>query len=74
MLRSEVELLHARLQHAGVASRLQVGEGMWHDWPLLGGMMPEADLAIRQAVAFITERLGMEQVNAAFMPAPSIAG
>ena len=74
VLRSEVELLHARLQHAGVASQLQLGEGMWHDWPLLGGMMPEADQAIQQAVAFIAERLGLVQASTTLTRAASLAG
>lgn len=59
VLRSEVEQLHGRLQQAGVVSQLQLGEGLWHDWPLLGGMMPEADAAINQAVDFMAGQLGL---------------
>jgi hypothetical protein len=47
---------------------------MWHDWPLLGGMMPEADQAIQQAVAFIAERLGLVQASTTLTRAASLAG
>lgn len=61
ILRSEVELLHSRLQYAGVDSQLQIAEGMWHDWPLFGGMMPEADAAIRDAVSFLRQQLELHR-------------
>ncbi len=61
MLRSEVELLHQRLLQAGVASELQIGEGMWHDWPLFGGLMPEADAAIDHAVQFLRRAGGWQE-------------
>ena len=68
MLRSEVELLQ-RLQ-AGVASELRIGEGMWHDWPLFGGLMPEADAAIDHAVQFL-RRAGGWQEQASRIVSPS---
>ena len=61
ILRGQVEQLHRRMCHAGVDSQLQLAAGMWHVWPLFGGLMPEADSAIRDAVAFLRQQLGLQQ-------------
>jgi acetyl esterase/lipase len=41
----------------GVEITLQVAQGLWHDWQLYAGQMPEADLALHHIKQFCDERL-----------------
>jgi monoterpene epsilon-lactone hydrolase len=45
---------NARL--AGVEVNLEVWDGMWHDWHMFAGLMPESQMAINRIGRFITER------------------
>lgn len=42
----------------GVDTTLQIAPGLWHDWQLFAGQMPEADEAIRHIARFVEQRLG----------------
>ena len=41
----------------GVQTTLQVAPGLWHDWQLYAGQMPEADVALQHIKQFCDERL-----------------
>ena len=41
----------------GVKTTLQVAPGLWHDWHLYAGQMPEADVALHHIKQFCDERL-----------------
>lgn len=53
--------LERRLGAAGVASELQVYAGVWHDFQLHVGVLPQADEAIVRAAEFIRGRLAQTQ-------------
>ncbi len=58
ILLSDAKTVHKRLKKAGVESKLVIGEGMWHVYPLYG--RPEGKEAIDEMSAFIRTRLGLE--------------
>ena len=63
ILLSDAKTVHKRLKKAGVESKLVIGEGMWHVYPLYG--RPEGKEAIEEMSAFIRTRLGLKQQNTA---------
>lgn len=50
--------LAARAREAGVDVRLEVAEGLWHDYPLHAGLLAEADEANVRMFAFVRGLLG----------------
>lgn len=52
-LANDAERLHAALQAAGVPVQWQCWPGLWHDFQLHAGVVPEATDAIRRAAAFL---------------------
>lgn len=63
VLLSDAVRLAEQARRAGVATTLEVWDGMWHDWQAYAGYVPEAQQAINRAGAFIDQHLGL-QVNA----------
>jgi len=53
ILLSDSERLAERANQAGVCVRLSRYEGMWHDFQVHAGMLPEADQALAEIGAFI---------------------
>nr|WP_240901307.1 YqiA/YcfP family alpha/beta fold hydrolase [Thioalkalivibrio sp. XN279] len=43
---------------AGVRVRVAAESGLWHAWPLLAGLLPEAGATLRQAAAVLAPRRG----------------
>lgn len=39
---------------AGVQVRVEEGQGLWHIWPVMAGLLPEADVTLRNAAALLT--------------------
>lgn len=54
---SDSERLLQRAQAAGVEARLRVFEGLWHDFQLHAGQLPEADESIAELGRFLRERM-----------------
>ena len=59
LLKSEAELLVKKFQDAGVEATLHAPEGMFHAFPVYE-LFPEAQTALKQAFAFISEKFGVE--------------
>lgn len=53
ILLSDSERLAERAAAAGWDLRLAVWQGMWHDFQMLGSLLPEADAAIADIAAFV---------------------
>lgn len=49
--------LQIAVTHAGGSAMLKLWPGLFHVWQLFAGKMPEADLALDQAGAFLDQRL-----------------
>jgi len=52
-LADDARRLAAALRAAGVGLRIEESSGLWHAWPLFGGVLPEADATLRAAVAML---------------------
>lgn len=57
VLLSDAARLETRLREAGVPVQRQVWEGLWHDFQLHAGLLPEADRCILALGAFLREAL-----------------
>jgi len=57
LLLDDARRLHERLQAAGGTSRLEIGEGLFHCWQMLDGIVPESRAALRRAADFVDEQL-----------------
>ena len=57
MLRSDAESLAERATAAGAEVRLEVAQGLWHDYHLHAGMLREADEAVAHLGSFLAARL-----------------
>jgi acetyl esterase/lipase len=57
MLRSDAESLAERATAAGAEVRLEVAQGLWHDYHLHAGMLREADEAVARLGSFLAARL-----------------
>ncbi|MFN3257460.1 MAG: alpha/beta hydrolase [Ilumatobacter sp.] len=53
VLLSDSTRLADRAEQAGVDAQLDLADGMWHVFPMLAGVMPEADAALDHAARFI---------------------
>ena len=53
ILLSDSERLAERAEAAGWALELQVWRGMWHDFQMLGDILPEADAALAEIADFV---------------------
>lgn len=53
ILLSDAQNLHAQLTKHGVASELDVWEGMWHVWQGAGFIVPESRRALRKIARFL---------------------
>lgn len=53
ILLSDSERLAERAEAAGWDLQLQVWDGMWHDFQMLGGFLPEAEAAIEDIRTFV---------------------
>jgi len=58
LLLDDARRVHEAALHAGVGSRLLVGAGMQHDWPLTLPWLPESKHAWREMRRFVDERAG----------------
>jgi acetyl esterase/lipase len=58
LLRDDALRLNHRLRAAGGASELVVYDGVFHDWHLLDGLVPEARRALEQAGRFVQAMAG----------------
>jgi acetyl esterase/lipase len=54
ILLSDSERLAERAALAGWDCRLTIWQGLWHDFQLLGDLLPEADEAIAAMVNFVS--------------------
>jgi epsilon-lactone hydrolase len=55
LLLDDARRVHEKVRAAGGVSRLDVVDGVFHAWPMLDGLMPEAGVALQQAAAFMNE-------------------
>jgi epsilon-lactone hydrolase len=53
LLAGDARRLAQSAQDAGVQVRIEQGHGLWHAWPLLAGLLPEADATLRNAAAML---------------------
>jgi len=53
MLAGDARRLVQAAQTAGAQLRVEEGCGLWHAWPLLAGLLPEADVTLRNAAAML---------------------
>jgi monoterpene epsilon-lactone hydrolase len=53
LLLDDTRLVHDKIQKAKGISRMEIYEDVFHCWQMLDGIVPEARIALRQAVAFI---------------------
>lgn len=58
LLLDDARLVDEGIRAAGGESRLEAWDGVFHDWQLLSGHLPEADAAIAAIAGFVDERLG----------------
>lgn len=63
MLAPDARLLARKMREAGVDVRLEEAAGMWHDYHLHAGLVPEATGALARAAGFIAA-LGVEHAVA----------
>lgn len=54
LLAGDARRLAQAAHAAGVQVRVEEGCGLWHAWPLLAGLLPEADATLRGAAAMLT--------------------
>lgn len=54
LLAGDARRLAQAARDAGVRVRVEEGRGLWHAWPLLAGLLPEADATLRGAAAMLT--------------------
>ncbi|MEW6167509.1 MAG: alpha/beta hydrolase [Pseudomonadota bacterium] len=64
VLFSDAARLESRLRAAGVPVQRQVWEGLWHDFQLQAGLLPEADRSIAELGAFLREALARQPAAA----------
>jgi len=57
ILRSDSVRLTENAHRFGVDATLEIWEGMWHDWHMLAGLMPESQRAIERIGIFICNRM-----------------
>lgn len=57
LLLDDSRRIHEKIQAAGGISRLEIFEDVSHCWQMLDGIVPEARVALRQAVDFISEHI-----------------
>jgi epsilon-lactone hydrolase len=55
LLLDDSRQIHAKVQEAGGASRLEVFEGVSHVWQIFDGLVPESREAMRRAAEFISD-------------------
>lgn len=60
LLLSDALRVAARAKASDVEIELEVGEGLWHGWPMAGSNVPEARQAVNRLATFIQARLGEE--------------
>lgn len=65
LLAADARRLAEALRAVGVETRLDVVAGMWHDFPVLAGLLPEATAAVRSAAGFLEQR---------WAPSPGVSG
>jgi epsilon-lactone hydrolase len=53
MLAGDARRLAQAAQAAGVQVRVEQGHGLWHAWPLLAGLLLEADATLRHAATLL---------------------
>jgi acetyl esterase/lipase len=58
LLLDDARRVHEAITRTGGESRLEVYDGMFHDWQMLAGLLPEADAALRQAADFMQRNAG----------------
>lgn len=58
ILYSDAVNLAAAANTAGVETKLDVSQGLWHVWHISARRMPEADEAIERVARFIAQRMG----------------
>jgi acetyl esterase/lipase len=58
MLAADSRRLAEKAAAAGVRVRVAAEQGLWHAWPLLAGLLPEAGATLRQAAAVLAPRRG----------------
>jgi epsilon-lactone hydrolase len=54
LLAGDARRLAQAARNAGVQVRVEEGRGLWHAWPLLAGLLPEADATLRSAAAMLS--------------------
>lgn len=59
ILYSDATRLAAAAKKQGVNTTLQIAPGLWHDWQLFAGQMPEADAALKLIAQFAVECLSL---------------
>ncbi len=59
LLHSDARLLAASAKKQGVNTTLQLAPGLWHDWQLFAGQMPEADASLKLIAQFAVECLSL---------------
>ncbi len=57
-LLDDTRRLFDRLAHAGVATSVDVGPEMPHNWPLFAYAIPEGEASVKKIGAFFREHLG----------------
>lgn len=57
ILRSDAIRLSDNAHKVGVEATLEIWKGMWHDWHMFAGLMPESRRAIERIGSFISERM-----------------
>jgi acetyl esterase/lipase len=58
MLAADSQRLAEGAAAAGVRVRVAAETGLWHAWPLLAGLLPEAGATLRQAASVLAPRRG----------------
>lgn len=64
ILRFDAELMHERLDAAGVPVALHVWKGQVHAFPVLGHLLPESSAALDLVATFVGEVLGVRRLRA----------
>ena len=59
ILLSDAKTVHSKLLEAGVESKLEIADGMWHVYPLYG--TPEGKIALDEMGLFLRKRLGLDE-------------
>ncbi len=71
ILLSDSTRLAERYKAAGVDVRLDLGDDLWHVYPILAGYMPEATDALVRAAVFIREKTPAPMPGARKVPVPA---